>query len=92
MNRRKFIETSGAAAGAAMLGTVAGAQTLNTGSPVQKTSSAGRIKLGLYSITYGGIWYNGPALTLMNSVVGRRKPVSTVSNLITSVPWVTLWT
>ncbi|HPA87087.1 MAG TPA: sugar phosphate isomerase/epimerase family protein [Bacteroidales bacterium] len=63
MNRRKFIETSGAAAGAAMLGTVAGAQTLNTGSPVQKTSSAGRIKLGLYSITYGGIWYNGPALT-----------------------------
>lgn len=63
MNRRKFIETSGAAAGAAMLGNVAGAQTGIFPSQKQKTVPAGKIKLGLYSISYGGIWYNGPALT-----------------------------
>jgi sugar phosphate isomerase/epimerase len=63
MNRRKFIETSGAAAGAAMLGNVANSQTGSSASPQQKASAAGKIKLGLYSITYGGIWYKGSALT-----------------------------
>lgn len=60
MNRRKFIETSGAAAGAAVLGGV-----VNPGPivPEQKTGTAGKIKLGLYSISYGGIWYKGPALS-----------------------------
>ncbi len=63
MNRRKFIGTSGAAAGAAVLSNITSA--LNT-SPVaseQKTGMAGRIKLGLYSISYGGIWYKGNALS-----------------------------
>jgi len=63
MNRRKFIETSGAAAGAAMLGNVANSQTVSSSSPQQKASASGKIKLGLYSITYGGIWYKGSALT-----------------------------
>jgi len=62
MNRRKFIETSGAAAGAAMIGNVA--QAANPGpSPEQKTGKAGNIKLGLYSISYGGVWYPGKALS-----------------------------
>jgi len=63
MNRRKFIGTSGAAAGAAVLGPIS--TSLSQDSPVsgQKTSMAGRIKLGLYSISYGGIWYKGRALT-----------------------------
>jgi len=63
MNRRKFIETSGAAAGAAMLGgvkTAAGDLPKSSGT---KPGKAGNIKLGLYSITYGGIWYEGKALT-----------------------------
>jgi len=64
MNRRKFIETSGAAAGAAMLGNVAAAQNSSSPSLQTKASTAtGKIKLGLYSITYGGIWYQGKALT-----------------------------
>jgi sugar phosphate isomerase/epimerase len=63
MNRRKFIETSGAAAGAAMLGSVA--PNVNTGlaSAGPKSDKSAKIKLGLYSISYGGIWYKGPALS-----------------------------
>jgi len=63
MNRRKFIETSGAVAGGAMLGTVA--NSVNP-APVVKESNiqkTGKIKLGLYSISYGGVWYKGAALS-----------------------------
>lgn len=63
MNRRKFIETSGAAAGAAMLGGVNHAAKANSASSIRNTGMAGKIKLGLYSISYGGIWYKGSALT-----------------------------
>ncbi|TAL68739.1 MAG: twin-arginine translocation signal domain-containing protein, partial [Bacteroidetes bacterium] len=64
MNRRKFIETSGVAAGAAMLGSMTPA--VSTGSqvvPEQKPEKTAKIKLGLYSISYGGIWYKGSALS-----------------------------
>ena len=63
MNRRKFIETSGAAAGAAMLGKAGVASAAETNPVAIKTNAAGKIKLGLYSISYGGIWYNGAAAT-----------------------------
>lgn len=63
MNRRKFIETSGVAAGAAMLGGVKPAAENLKKSSSGKPARAGNIKLGLYSITYGGIWYAGDALT-----------------------------
>jgi len=64
MNRRKFIETSGAAAGAAVLGNVAVAQTVSSASSKKDPGiPTGKIKLGLYSITYGGIWYQGSALS-----------------------------
>jgi sugar phosphate isomerase/epimerase len=64
MNRRKFIETSGAAAGAAVLGNVAPVKGVNPEVVKSKVNAApSRIKLGLYSITYGGIWYMGPALS-----------------------------
>ncbi len=64
MNRRKFIETSGAATGAAMLSNVApmSGQTVRT-IPEQKTQKNAKIKLGLYSISYGGIWYKGTAVS-----------------------------
>lgn len=49
---------------------------------VQSTSAAAalsasakptaNIKVGLYSITYGGVWYRGDALTL-EQVIGRAK-------------------
>ncbi len=62
MNRRKFIEASGAAAGAAVLG---GISTSAAAHPEkqEKSRKAGKIKIGLYSITYGGIWYKGEALS-----------------------------
>lgn len=63
MDRRKFIETSGAAAGAAMLGGVASNAGPSEKSNPQKPLAQGNIKIGLYSITYGGIWYDGPALS-----------------------------
>src|SRR5512141_907162 len=62
MNRRKFLETSGVAAGAAVL---SGVNSTAKAEPSIKTKSvkAGKIKLGLYSITYGGVWYKGGAST-----------------------------
>lgn len=63
MNRRKFLETSGAVAGGAMLGSVTGsAKAEKDILPVAKQKN-GKIKLGLYSISYGGIWYEGKALS-----------------------------
>jgi len=63
MDRRKFIETSGVAAGAAVLGNADNAFAgIVTGSKSVQGATA-KIKLGLYSITYGGIWYSGSALT-----------------------------
>ena len=63
MNRRKFIETSGAAAGAAVLGGVNAGLQDKPAVKGTKQSGASKIKIGLYSITYGGIWYEGSALT-----------------------------
>jgi len=71
MNRRKFIETSGAAAGAAVLG---GINTSAVPHPEkqEKSQKAGKIKIGLYSITYGGIWYQGEALSF-EDMASRAK-------------------
>ena len=64
MDRRKFIETSGAAAGAAMLGGVASSVNPEVQkATVQKPVKNAKIKLGLYSISYGGVWYTGSALS-----------------------------
>jgi sugar phosphate isomerase/epimerase len=64
MDRRKFIETSGIAAGAAMLGNVtAPVKPSGETVPEQKAVKNGKIKLGLYSISYGGIWYKGKSLS-----------------------------
>lgn len=64
MDRRKFIETSGAAAGAAILsGVPSSANPVETAKPQQKAQKPSKIKLGLYSISYGGIWYQGSAVS-----------------------------
>ena len=63
INRRKFIVTSGVVAGAAVLGN---AITTFVEKPSESRSTRegiSKIKLGLYSITYGGIWYVGSVLT-----------------------------
>jgi sugar phosphate isomerase/epimerase len=63
MNRRKFIETSGAAAGGAMLGKVTHSPVSGEAYVQKRSPKNSGIKLGLYSISYGGIWYKGPALS-----------------------------
>jgi sugar phosphate isomerase/epimerase len=63
MDRRKFIETSGAAAGAAMLGGIKPETRNSSMENPQNSSGNADIKLGLYSITFGGIWYRGKALS-----------------------------
>jgi len=63
MDRRKFIGTSGVAAGAAILGGLTPGLDTASSPSEQKTGTRGRIKLGLYSISYGGIWYKGKALS-----------------------------
>lgn len=63
MKRRKFIQTTGVAAGASMLTGVAMVVKASPAAPVQKVKKAGKIKIGLYSISYGGVWYKGSALS-----------------------------
>lgn len=63
MNRRKFIETSGVAAGGAVLKGVSTSLQDKPAPKAAKPAGTGKIRIGLYSITYGGIWYEGPALS-----------------------------
>ncbi len=63
MDRRKFITTSGSAAGAAMIGGIPERTFTEVSGKQQKPEVKTRIKTGLYSISYGGIWYKGPALS-----------------------------
>src|SRR5438445_12524214 len=57
MTRRNFVQTA-VAAGAL--------------SAAEGARSAADIRVGLYSITYGGVWYRGDALTV-EQVIGRAK-------------------
>ena len=56
MTRRNFVQAA-VAAGAL---------------PQLRAANAAEIKIGLYSITYGGVWYRGDALTV-EQVIGRAK-------------------
>lgn len=61
MSRRDFARTAALSASAMGAGQLAGAE-----------KSGADIKLGLYSITYLGVWYGGDALTL-EQVIQRAK-------------------
>jgi sugar phosphate isomerase/epimerase len=61
LSRRRFVET------AALASTVFGTTQLT-----RAATSAADVKLGLYSITYGGVWYRGDALTV-EQVIERAK-------------------
>ena len=58
ISRRGFVQTAALAAG------VLGATDLSG------AGTAADVKIGLYSITYGGVWYRGDALTV-EEVIGR---------------------
>ncbi|HEY7304432.1 MAG TPA: sugar phosphate isomerase/epimerase family protein [Bryobacteraceae bacterium] len=61
LNRRRFVETAALAAGA-----------LGTAQFARATETRANVKIGLYSITYGGVWYRGDALTV-EQVIERAK-------------------
>jgi sugar phosphate isomerase/epimerase len=61
LSRRGFVQATALAAGA-----------LSTADLTRAAASAAEVKLGLYSITYGGVWYRGDALTV-DQVIGRAK-------------------
>jgi sugar phosphate isomerase/epimerase len=60
-NRREFILTAFAAAG-----------SLGIRNTVHAVASTADIRIGLYSITYGGVWYRGGALSL-EQILQRAK-------------------
>jgi sugar phosphate isomerase/epimerase len=64
LSRREFTRTAALAAGALGAAHVFG--------PAGAEPAAGEVKVGLYSITYLGVWYRGAALTL-EQVIERAK-------------------
>jgi len=60
LSRRGFVQTAALAAGAL------GAADLS------RAAATADVKIGLYSITYGGVWYRGDALTV-EQVIERAK-------------------
>jgi len=61
VSRRGLVRTAALAAGAI------GAADL-----LRPATSAANVKIGLYSITYGGVWYRGDALTV-EQLIGRAR-------------------
>ena len=61
MERRAFVKTAALAAG-----------SLSAADVVRAAALPAEVKIGLYSITYGGVWYSGGALTV-EQVIGRAK-------------------
>ncbi len=64
MNRRQFVSTS--------LAATAGLVTTMNGLSACKTEQRSNLKVGLYSITFLGIWYRGEALSL-EEMIKRAK-------------------
>jgi len=60
LSRRGFVQTAALAAGGL------GAANLSR-------AAAADVKIGLYSITYGGVWYRGDALTVEQVIERARK-------------------
>jgi sugar phosphate isomerase/epimerase len=61
VNRRRFVQNAVMAAGA-----------IRTAGAATTVVPAADVKIGLYSITYGGVWYRGDALSV-EQVLGRAK-------------------
>jgi len=60
LSRRGFVQTAALAAGGL------GAANLSR-------AAVADVKIGLYSITYGGVWYRGDALTVEQVIERARK-------------------
>jgi sugar phosphate isomerase/epimerase len=67
MNRRKFLQN--AAVSTAAIGLSSPAMNLIAGESQKKTVN----KVGLYSITFEGVWYKGDALTLDDMMIKAKE-------------------
>ena len=67
INRRKFLQN--AAVGTAAVGLSSPAMKLMAGEAPRKAVN----KVGLYSITFLGVWYKGDALTLDNMMIKAKE-------------------
>jgi sugar phosphate isomerase/epimerase len=65
MNRRQFVTTT--------LAATAGLATGISAMPISENKKKADIKVGLYSITYLGVWYRGQALTLEELIKRAKK-------------------
>ncbi len=79
VSRREFIQTTAMAAG-----------VLGTADAIRGAAPAADIKIGLYSITYGGVWYSGGALTV-EQVIQRAKKLAirewkSTGSALTAIP------
>jgi sugar phosphate isomerase/epimerase len=61
LSRRGFVKAAAVAAG-----------SFGAADRSRAAASAADVKIGLYSITYGGVWYRGDALTV-EQVIGRAR-------------------
>lgn len=61
LSRRRFVQTAALAAGA------------GTAELARAASSTADVRIGLYSITYGGVWYRGDALTVEQVIERAAK-------------------
>src|SRR5512140_3821738 len=61
MERRVFLKTAALSAG-----------VLGAADAARAAALPAEVKIGLYSITYGGVWYRGGALTV-EQIIGRAK-------------------
>ena len=81
MKRRKFLEKTGMVAGAAVLGNMALKNKAFAAEPAKSPNSpksmkgtrSGKIKIGLYGITYLGIWFDGPGLSFEDFVKKAKE-------------------
>jgi len=65
MNRRQFVTTT--------LAATAGLATGISAMPISEQKKKADVKVGLYSITYLGVWYRGQALTLEEMIKRAKK-------------------
>src|SRR4051794_12274075 len=61
-SRRRFVERAALAAG-----------SLGTMQLTRAAAAIADVKIGLYSITYGGVWYRGDALTVEQVIERARR-------------------
>jgi len=73
LSRRQFLDRSLVVAGAAALPKAAFAAAEPGPQPAAAAAAPAGMKVGLYSITYLGIWYRGQALTLAEVLQRARK-------------------